>query len=188
MRAQKRRKLAEAPVGQEDDVACISENTEISPTAPPTMEIFAIWGCYKPENDEEDAEIIFNYSKVGVKLSTGELFYTIINERVDFDWNGNTIDLGQLDISSISSKDVTPQLASILANTLALDHLDLIPIPLEAFWPKCPPSLTRAPEQKLKDGYIKLPPFLDYEADDTDQDQNHIHKLVLGEAKVCEIL
>ncbi|KAJ4268917.1 hypothetical protein NW762_002988 [Fusarium torreyae] len=148
MQAQKRRKRAQTP-DEQDDAVSISESPCVSPAELPTMEILGMHSQYKPcsEGEKED-DFVFDYTKMSLRFSTGELFYTIIHGEVYVEVIGAVFHLDQMDFTSIGS--IAHQFAAVLARDLELpsDHqLVLVPIPEEIIYPQFSSSLTVAPEQ-----------------------------------------
>ncbi|KAM0551726.1 hypothetical protein ACHAPJ_008293 [Fusarium lateritium] len=189
MPAQKRPRRAETPVEQDDDTASISEHPDVSPAELPTMKILSVVQVFKAGSEGDKNDVVYDYTRMSLEFSTGELAYTIINQPISSEVVGTVLDLSHLNDTSIPSEDLEHEFAAALAHHLELpsDHqFALVEIPGEAVFPQFSSSLTMAPEPMLEYCYIKRPDFLGYEAGN--ENQNRVREVILEEAKICEIL
>ncbi|KAI0183936.1 serine/threonine kinase [Xylaria flabelliformis] len=67
-----------------------------------------------------------------------------------------------------------------------IKKLNIIKIPEEHIWPLADPNLTQAPDPLPVSSYQKRPQLLNY--DGTEEDHDFLPRVVLNEAKACEIL
>ncbi|KAH6993925.1 hypothetical protein EDB82DRAFT_556172 [Fusarium venenatum] len=116
----------------------------------------------------------------GEVFSPEDLFFI---ECPDVRGKIDSIDLSQLDLSTVPNTTIASEFAAFIAGALGISKFNLIPIPDELIYPEFPPHLTRVPSTVPKEYYIKRPSVLGHDGKHT-----LTAETVLQETKVGEVL